>query len=115
MIKARDPWLHRISVAYKGFVISEGIPFPKDNSSTKPLFVATISIGASPSQTVLKEKEVEEKGDEEEEEEEEEVVELSDSSDDFGIFNQTIHSEEALDEMGVQRKPQKSLMELIEN
>ncbi|XP_050290491.1 uncharacterized protein LOC126728748 [Quercus robur] len=68
----------------------------------------------------LREEEVEEKGEEEEKEEEEEespeeVVELSHSSDNFGIFNQTIHSEEALDKMGVQRKPQKSLMELIEN
>ena len=79
VIRARDPWLHRISVAYKGFVISEGITLPKDNSRTKPLFVAAISIGASPSQPVLREEEVKEKGEEEEEEEEEEVVELSDS------------------------------------
>ena len=99
------------------FVVPEGVPLPKDTSHTKPLFVAAILTGASSSQPALKEEEVEEKEEKEEEKEEspEEVVELSDSSDDFGIFNQTIHSEEALDEMGVQRKPQKSLMELIEN
>ena len=101
MIRARDPRLHRISVAYKRFVVPEGIPLPKDTSCTKPFFVAAISTGASSSQPALREEEVEEK----EEEEEEEVVELSDSSDDFGIFNQPIHSEEDLDEMGVQRKP----------
>ena len=115
MIRARDPRLHRISVAYKRFVVPEGIPLPKDTSRTKPLFVAAISTRASSSQPALREEEVEEKEEEEEEEEEEEVVELSDSSDDFGIFNQPIHSEEDLDEMGIQRKPQKSLMELIEN
>ena len=111
VIRARDPWLYRISVAYKGFVVPEGIPFPKNTSRTKPLFVAAISTGAFSFQPVLKEGEVEEK----EEEEEEEVVELSDSSDDFGIFDQPIRSEEDLDEMGIQRKPQRSLMELIEN
>ena len=98
-------------MAYKGFVVPEGIPFPKNTSCTKPLFVAAISTGASSFQPVLREGEVEEK----EEEEEEEVVELSDSSDDFGIFDQPIRSEEDLDEMGIQRKPQRSLMELIEN
>ena len=113
VIRAHDSRLHRISVAYKGFVVPEGVPLPKDTSRTKPLFVAAISTGASSSQPVLKEKEVEEK--EEEEEGEEEVVELSNSSEDFGIFEQPIHSEEDLDEMGIQRKYQRSLMELIEN
>ena len=116
VIRARDPRLHHISVAYKGFVVPEGIPLPKDTSCTKPLFVAAISTGASSSQPVLREEEVEEKEEEEEEEEEEkEVVELSDFSDDFGIFDQPIRSEEDLDEMGIQRKYQRSLMELIEN
>ena len=75
--------------------------------------MATISAGAFSSQPTLGEEEVEEK--EEEEEEEEEVVELSDSSDDFRIFDQPIRSKEDLDEMGIQRKPQRSLMELMEN
>ena len=41
----------------------------------------------------------------EEEENPEEIVDLSDSSDEFEVFNQTIHSEDDFDEMGVQRKP----------
>ena len=105
MIRARDPRLQRISVAYKRFIVPKGIPLPKDTSRTKPLFVAAISIGASSSQPILREEEVEEK------EEEEEVVELSNSSEDFGIFDQPIRSEEDLEEMGIQRKPQRSLME----
>ena len=113
VIRARDPRLHRISVAYKGFIVPEGIPLPQDTSRTEPLFVVAVSTGASSSQPILREEEVEEK--EEKEEEEKEVVELSDSSDDFGIFDQPIRSEEDLDEMGIQRKPQRSLMELIEN
>ena len=113
VIKARDPRFHRISVAYKGFIVLEGISLPKDTSRTEPFFVAAISTGASSSQPFLREEEVEEK--EEDEEEEEEVVELSDSSEDFRVFDQPIRSEEDLDEMGIQRKPQRSLMELIEN
>ena len=74
--------------------------------------MADISAEASSSQLILREEEVEEK--EEEKEEEEEVVELSDSSDNFGIFDQSIRSEEDPDEMGIQRKPQRSLMELME-
>ncbi|XP_030958671.1 uncharacterized protein DDB_G0286299-like [Quercus lobata] len=92
VIRARYPRLHRISVDYKRFIVPEGV---------------------SSSQPVLREEEVEEK--EEEEEEEEEVVELSDSSEDNGVFYQPIRSEEDLDEMEIQRKPQRSLMELIEN
>ena len=105
VIKARDPRLQRISVAYKGFVVPEGIPLPRDTPCTQPLFVATVSVGASSSQLALREEEVEEKEKEEKEDEEEEnpeeVVEVSDSSDDFEIFNQTIHSKEDLDKMGI--------------
>ena len=85
VIRARNPRLHRISVAYKGFIVPEGIPLPQYTSHTEPLFVANISAGVSSSQLTLREEEVEER--EEEEEGEEEVVELSDSSDDFGIFD----------------------------
>ena len=40
---------------------------------------------------------------------------MTNFSDEFEVFNQTIHSEDNFDEMGVRRKPQRSLMELIEN
>ena len=116
VIRARDSQLSHISVAYQGFVVPEGVPLPRDTPLTQPLFVATLSAGASASQPVLREKE--DRSEEEEEEEEripEEIVDLTDSSDEFEVFNQTIHSEDDSDEMGVQRKPQRSLMELIEN
>ena len=105
VIKACDPWLYCISVAYQGFIIPEGVPLPRDTTRTEPLFIATPSVGACSSQLVLREEE-ERKEEEEEEKEEnlEEVVDLTDSSDEFEVFNQTIHSEDAFD-MGVQRKP----------
>ena len=78
--------------------------------------MAAISSKASSSQPALREDEAEEKEEDEgEKEEEEEVVELSNSSEDFGILDQQIHSEEDLDEIGVQRKSQRSLQELIES
>ena len=60
VIKANDPRLHRISVAYEGFVVPKGIPIPEGTPLTQPLFVATPSIGASSSQPVLQEEEEEE-------------------------------------------------------
>ena len=65
VIKTKDPRLHRINVAYEGFVVSEGIPIPEGTPLTQPLFMATPSIGASSSQPVLQEKE---EGEEKEEE-----------------------------------------------
>ena len=95
----------------EGITISEGTPL------NQPLFVATPSVGASSTQPVPQEEE-EEEGELKEEEEEkspEEVVDLSESSDEFEVFNRTQSPEDILDEMGIQRKPQKSLMELIEH
>ena len=57
VIKARDPQLHHISIAYQGFVVPEGVPLLKDTSCTQPLFVATPLVGASSSQLVLEEEE----------------------------------------------------------
>ena len=67
MKKAKDPRLHRVSVAYEGFMVPEGIPIPEGTPLTQPLFVATPSVGAFSSQPVLQE---EEEGKKEEEEEE---------------------------------------------
>ena len=85
-------------MAYKGFIVPEGIPLPEDETHTESLFVVAVSIGASSSQPALREEE-------EGEEEEEEVVQLSDSSEAFGVFDQPIQSEEDFEEMGIQRKP----------
>ena len=112
MIRARDPRLHRISVAYEGFIVPEGIPLPQYTPRTEPLFVASVSAETSSSLPTLREKEI--KGRKEKEKGEEEVVVVSESSDDFGIFDQPISPEEDPDEMEIQRKPQKSLLELME-
>ena len=89
VIRARDPRLQRISVAYQGFVVPEGVPLPRDTPLTQPLFVASLSAEPFASQPVLREEE--DRGEEEEEEEEErnpeEVVDLTDSSDEFEVFN----------------------------
>ena len=111
VIRARNPQLHRISVAYEGLIIPEGIPLPQYTSRIEPLFVASVSVGTSSSLPTLREKEI--KGRKEEEKDEEEVVEVSESSDDFGIFDQPINFGEDPDEMGIQRKPQRSLLELM--
>ena len=87
VIKARDPRLHRISIAYEGFVVPEGIPIPEGTSLTQPLFIATPSVEASLSQPILEEEEEEEEK-EEEEKSPEGIVDLSDSSEDFEVFNQ---------------------------
>ena len=112
MIRARDPRLHRISIAYEGFIVPEGIPLPQYTSRTEPLFVASVSAGTPLSLLTLREKEI--KGRKEKEKDEEEVIAVSESSDDFGIFDQPISPEEDPDEMEIQRKPQKSLLELME-
>ena len=75
---------------------------------TQPLFVATPSVGASSSQLILEEEE-------EEKENSEEIVDVSDSLDKFEAFNLPLSPESILDEMDIQRKPQKSLMELIKD
>ena len=106
MIKARDPWLHRISVAYEGFVVPEGIPILEGTPFTQPLLVATLLAGISSSPPVPQE---------EEEGEEEGFVDLTDSLDDFQVFNQASSPKSLPEEMGIQRKSQKSLMKLIKD
>ena len=128
VIKAKDHRLHRISVAYKGFLVPEGIPIPEGTPLTQPLFVATFSVGVSSSQPVLQEEE-EEKEKEEEEKSPEGIVDLSNSSDKFEVFDCLLSPESTsadldnqqqadintLDEMDIQRKAKRGLMELIES
>ena len=49
VIKAKDPRFHRISVAYEGFVIPEGISIPEGTPLTQLLFVAIPFVGVSSS------------------------------------------------------------------
>ena len=124
VIKANDPQLHRISVAYEGFTIPEGIPISEGTPLTQPLFVGIPSAGESSSQPVPKEEE-----EEREKENQEGIVTLLDSSDEFEVFNQPLSPKSTSadidfqqqmdvitsDEMGIQRKSQRSLMDLIES
>ena len=115
VIKAHDPRLHRISVAYQGFIVPEGVPIPGGTPRTQPLFVATPSIRASSPQLILEEGEERKEEEEEEEEGSEGIVDLTDPLDEFEVFNQPPSPEDISEEMGIQRKPQKSLMELIKD
>ena len=108
MIRAKDPRLHRISVAYEGFVVPKGIPLPTGTPLTQPLPVATLSAGAPSPSPILQEGEEEEK-----EPEEESFVDLIESIDEFEVFNQPSPPKNVPDEMGIQRKPQRSLQELL--
>ena len=61
VIRAKDPRLHRISVAYKGFVVLEGVHLPRNIPLTESLPVATLSAGVpSPSPILQVEEEEEE-------------------------------------------------------
>ena len=104
VIRATDPRLHKISVAYEGFVVPQGIPLPRYSPLTEPLPVATLVAGATSFPPVLQ---VEEE--EEAEQEEEGFMDLTVSTDDYEVFNQPSPSQNVLEDMGIQRKPQRSL------
>ena len=102
VIKARDSRLHRISVAYQGFVVPEDVPILEGTPRTQPLFVATSSIGASSSQLILEEGEERKKEEEKEKEKGSEgIVDLTNSSDEFEVFNQPPSPKSISKEMGI--------------
>ena len=103
VIRAKNPQLHRISVAYKGFVVPEGIPLPRHTPLTQPLPVTTLLAGVPSPSPILQVDE------EEEEQEEEGFVDLTESTNDFEVFNQLSPPKNVPEEMGIQRKPQRSL------
>ena len=105
VIRAKDPRLHCISVAYEGFVVPEGVPLPINTPFTQPLPVTTLSTGVPSPSPILQVEEEEE----EEEKEEEGFVDLTESTDEFKVFNQLSPLKNLSDEMGIQRKPQRSL------
>ena len=104
MIRAKDPRLHRISVAYEGFVVLAGIPLSTSTPFTQPLPVATLSAGVPSPSPILQEWEKEEK-----EQKDEGFVDLTESTDEFEVFNQPSSPKNLPNKMGIQRKPQKSL------
>ena len=101
MIKAKDPQLHRISVAYEGFIVPEGIPLPTSTPLTQLLPVATLSARVPSPSPILQEGEEEE----EEEPEEEGFMDLTESTDEFEVFNQPSPPKNLPAKMGIQRKP----------
>ena len=66
MIKAKDPRLHRISVAYEGFIVPQGVLFPKYSQLTEALPVARLAEAAPSSPPVFQVEEEEEVEQEEE-------------------------------------------------
>ena len=110
MIRAKDPRLHKISVAYEGFVVPQGIPLPQYSPLTEPLPVANLAVATISSPPVFQ---VEEE--EEVEQEEEGFVDLTLPTDDYKVFNQSSPSLNVPEDMGIQRKPQRSLQELLES
>ena len=82
MIKAKDPRLRRISVAYEGFVVPQGIPFPEYSQHTEALPVASLAEAVPSSPYVSQAKE-----EEEAEREEESFVDLASATDDYEVFD----------------------------
>ena len=85
VIKAKDPCLHRISVAAPSFLLLG--PKPKGVQATTPIFEGIPKVGASSSHPVIKKEKEEKEG------EGEKIVEVSHSKDDFDVFNQTLSLE----------------------
>ena len=83
MIRAKDPRLHRIIVAEQGFLLPEGSSAQEG---------ATLA-GSSSSQQVAEVEEVGAEG-------EEQVVELGQSEDEFGAFNQVDLSKDPSGDLG---------------
>ena len=100
VIRAKDPRLHRISVAYERFIVPQGIPLPRYSPLTEPLPVANLAAAATspplPSPPVFQ---VEEE--EEVEQEEEGFVDLTSLIDDYEVFNQSFPSPNAPEDMGI--------------
>ena len=95
VIKAKDSCLQRISVAAPGFLITGSIP--EGTLATGPIPEGIPKVTQPPQHTV------------EEwtsfhyaliEEKEEKVVEVSDSEDEFGIFNQILFQEASYNDLG---------------
>ena len=81
-------------------MVPEGVSLPITTPFTQPLPVATLSAGVSSPSPILQVEEEEEK-----EQEEEGFVDLTESIDDFEVFNQPSPPKNVPEEMGIQRKP----------
>ena len=114
VIKAKDPRLHRISVAVPEFLRPEGIPFLEGVLITQPILKGVPKVAfpfqhttgkATSSQPTSKEE------DEEEEEEEKEIVDVLDSNDFNEVFNQPLSLDTPTCDLGQLSLPQFSHLE----
>ena len=80
-------------------MVPEGIPLPENTPFTQSLPVATLSIGISSPSPILQE---EEEG--KEKEGEHGFVDLTESVDEFEVFNQPSSPKSLPEEMDIQRK-----------
>ena len=99
VIKAQDPRLQRISVAAPSFLITSSIP--EDVLSTNPIPEGIPKVEASSSRPITKDKE-------REQEREKELVEVSDSKDNFEVFNQPLSPETSFSDLGTSSPAQTS-------
>ncbi|KAL0014907.1 hypothetical protein SO802_001976 [Lithocarpus litseifolius] len=124
VIKARDPRLRQISVAAPGFLLP--VPVPGEALATTPIFdgipikpEASRASHPSAAEEFRPEIPSSQRG-------EEGVVDILESEDAFEVFGQDLSTEgpildpvppstETHDEMGIQRKPRSSLLDLIES
>ena len=131
VIKSNSPRLYRISVAVPGFLLPEGVPIPGGTLIIEPIhadMLATETIFEGIPKVSLQSQQLTGVATSSHPTniEEEEVVEVPDSEDEFEVFNQALSpdtstpnlgppSSSTLDEMGIQRKPKSSLLDLIES
>ena len=138
VIKVHDPHLCRISIAVEGFLFPEGAPIPEGTFSTRPILFLGPTTEGTQSSTPISEgiPKVEVSSSQQfteidtsshtRDSKEEEMVEVTDSEDKLKVFNKDLspetsvtnlspHFSPIIDEMGLQRKPKSSLLELIEN
>lgn len=118
VIKANDPRLHWISVVVPGFLLPS--PKPEGVQAVTPIFKGIPKVEVSSSYSVIEE------GKEEKEEEREKIVKVSNSKDDFDVFDQALSSNALAfdlghsftlvpDKMRIQQKPRSSLLDLIKS
>ena len=120
VIRARNPRLHRISVAVPGFLLPG--PKVKGVKITTPILEGIPKAGVSSQQRIAEATiscrlvDIEEG----------EVLEVVDSEDEFEVFSQALSPEIShqnlgppfspiMEKMGIQRKPKSSLLDLIES
>ena len=102
VIRAKDPRLHRLNVAYEGFVVPQDIPLPRYSPLTEPLPFASLAATAATSPPPPPVFQVEEE--EEVEQEEERFVDFTLPTDNYEVFNQSSPSLNVLEDMGIQTK-----------